>query len=63
MYFLNKKTKQKTNLDFFIIFYQNFFLTVFTLHFCKKITFEIFKPNLQVLKTADSHIIKTTKKD
>ena len=43
-----QKTTKKIKV-FFSIFYHNFFLTIFTPHFFKKNTFEIFKPNLQKL--------------
>ena len=46
---LQTKTRKKLIKVFNIIFYHIFFLPVFTPHFSKKKTFEIFKQNLQVL--------------
>ena len=46
----NFQTKnKKSKFRFFSIFYHSFFLTISMPHFCKKNTFEIFKPNLQLL--------------
>ena len=49
MYFSNKKLIKNIKV-FFYMFYHNIFLSIFTPHFCKKNTFEIFKPNVQVLR-------------
>ena len=61
--FLNKqKNKQKTNLRFFSIFYNNFFSRFSRPIFVRKIRLKSLNPTYRYLRTANSHVIKTTKK-